>query len=152
MRVRLQGPLAEVALQHWSVRNHDDEPERFVDEYAAASLVRRLIAEGHSLGLRSLVEQSSFVHGPLDEHELVERLAEALVRGTIVAIRTPHTIMASHPRELAEIVYEPLEPEPIEELESVWLRPAADADWLRLSVSAEPESLDLETTHQHVGA
>jgi len=79
--------------------------------------------------------------GGFDERELIDRLTDALVRGTIVVIRTPHSIMATVPPERIEPSYEPHAPEEIVEPESVWL-----------GASAEPETLEFETSHQHLAS
>ena len=158
MRVRLQGPLASYELRHWSEREPGDELEPFVDSYAATSLLRRMLGEGQGFGLRALVERSGSMRGgfgrrsfgleSLDSDELLAQVADALVGGRIIAVRELHPIMASHEPVIMDAPVEPLAPQEIEDLGSLWLQPSAGAESLSLSVSAEPEVLEFETSHQ----
>lgn len=102
MRVRLDGPLASYELQTWAEAGGLGGGHRLrIHELGEArSLLRRLVFDNPGASLRALVGEldGGFGFGfgaGLDGEELIERLAQAVVRGRIIVERRPVELRAS---------------------------------------------------------
>lgn len=140
--VRLRGPLHDYELRAWTEVElaQLDAVERIADLGEAARVLRSLLDEdpGAVLGLRRLANEVLHGWSRIDDGELVEQLAGAVARGSLLLTRKRRPIRGSDTVTRVDL-YEPPPLEPYEELE-VFLRVYSEADdWPTLTVESRSE-------------